>query len=49
MLWTITVLLVLFWFIGLVTAFTLGGLIHLFLAAAIVMVLVNVIQGRKAV
>jgi hypothetical protein len=49
MLWTIAVLLVLLWFIGLVTAFTLGGLVHILLVIAIVMVLINVIQGRKAV
>ena len=49
MLWTMAVLLVLLWFIGLVTAFTLGGLVHILLLIAIVMVLINVIQGRKAV
>jgi hypothetical protein len=49
MLWTMAVLLVLLWFIGLVTAFTLGGLVHILLVIAIVMVLINVIQGRKAV
>jgi hypothetical protein len=49
MLWTIAVILVLLWFVGLVTAFTLGGLVHILLVIAIVMVLINVIQGRKAV
>jgi hypothetical protein len=49
MLWTIAVILVLLWFIGLVTAFTLGGLVHILLVIAIVMVLINVIQGRKVV
>jgi hypothetical protein len=49
MLWTIAVILVLLWFIGLVTAVTLGGLIHVLLAIAVVVVLINVIQGRKAV
>jgi hypothetical protein len=49
MLWTIAVILVLLWFIGLVTAFTLGGLVHILLVVAIVMVLINVIQGRKVV
>lgn len=49
MLWTITVILVLLWFIGLVTAFTMGGLIHILLVVAVVVVLINVIQGRKVV
>ena len=49
MLWTITVILVLLWFIGLVTAFTMGGLIHILLVVAVVVVLNNVIQGRKVV
>jgi Family of unknown function (DUF5670) len=49
MLWTIVVILVLLWFIGLVTAFTMGGLLHILLVVAVVMVLINVIQGRKAV
>ena len=49
MLWTIVVILVLLWFIGLVTAFTMGGLLHILLVVAVVVVLINVIQGRKAV
>ncbi|MCR4301297.1 MAG: lmo0937 family membrane protein [Sulfuricaulis sp.] len=49
MLWTITVILVLIWFIGLVTGFTMGGLVHILLVVAIVVVLINVIQGRKGV
>jgi Family of unknown function (DUF5670) len=49
MLWTIVVILVLLWFIGLVTAFTMGGLLHILLVVAVVMVLINVIRGRKAV
>jgi len=48
MLWTITVILVLLWFIGLVTSFTMGGFIHVLLVIAIVMVLINVLQGRRA-
>jgi len=48
MLWTIVVVLVLLWFIGLVTAFTMGGLVHILLVVAVVVVLINVIQGRKA-
>jgi Family of unknown function (DUF5670) len=49
MLWTITVILVLLWFIGLVTSFTMGGFIHVLLVIAIVVVLINVLQGRKVV
>jgi len=47
MLWTIVVVLVLLWFIGLVTAFTMGGLLHILLVVAVVVELINVIQGRK--
>ena len=49
MLWTITVILVLLWFIGLVTSYTMGGFIHVLLVVAVVVALINVIQGRKAV
>jgi len=49
MLWSITVILVLLWFIGLVTSFTMGGFIHVLLVIAIVVVLINVLQGRKVV
>jgi hypothetical protein len=37
------------WLLGMVTAYTMGGLIHILLVIAIIMVLVNVIQGRKAI
>ena len=49
MLWTITVILVLLWFIGLVTSYTMGGFLHILLVIAVVVVLVNVLQGRRAV
>jgi hypothetical protein len=49
MLWTICVILIVLWLLGMVTAYTMGGLIHILLVIAIIMVLVNVIQGRKAV
>ncbi len=49
MLWTIAVVLVLLWALGLVTANTMGGFIHLLLIAAIVTVLIRVIQGRNPV
>jgi hypothetical protein len=48
MLWTIAVILTALWLLGLVTSYTMGGLIHLLLVVAIVVVLVRVIQGRKA-
>ena len=41
--------IVLVWFIGLVTSYTMGGFIHILLVIAIVVVLINVIQGRKVV
>jgi hypothetical protein len=48
MLWTIAVILIILWLLGLVTSYTMGGLIHILLVIAIIMVLVNVIQGRRA-
>ncbi len=48
MLWTIAVVLVGLWLLGLLTSYTLGGLIHLLLAIAIIAVLLRVIQGRRA-
>ena len=48
MLWTIVVILVVLWALGLVTSYSMGGLIHVLLVIAIVVVLINVIQGRKA-
>ena len=47
MLETIVVLLLLFWVLGLVSSYTMGGLIHLLLVVAIAVVLIRVIQGRK--
>lgn len=48
MLYTIAVLLLILWALGLVTSTTIGGFIHILLVVAIVMVLVNVISGRRA-
>jgi hypothetical protein len=48
MLFTIAVVLVVLWFLGLVTATTLGGLIHALLLIAVIILLVRVISGRKA-
>jgi hypothetical protein len=47
MLWTIAVILVALWALGLVSAYTMGGFIHILLVLAIIVVLVNVIQGRR--
>jgi len=49
MLWTIAVILLALWALGLVTSFTMGGFIHVLLVIAIVVVLINVLQGRKVV
>jgi len=48
MLWTICVVLIVLWLLGMVTSYTMGGLIHILLVIAIIVVLVNVISGRKA-
>jgi hypothetical protein len=47
MLYTIAVVLLVLWLLGLVTAYTMGGLIHILLVIAIVVVLLRVISGRK--
>ena len=47
MLWTICVVLIILWLLGLVTGTTMGGLIHVLLVVAIIVVLVRVISGRK--
>lgn len=48
MIWTIAVILIVLWLLGMVTSYTMGGLIHILLVIAIIVVLVNVISGRKA-
>lgn len=47
MLWTIAVILLVLWLLGLVTSYTLGGFLHILLVLAIVMVLFNLISGRR--
>ncbi len=47
MLWTIAVVLLVLWAVGLVSAYTMGGFIHILLVVAIVMVLVQIVQGRR--
>jgi len=49
MLWTIAVVLIILWLLGLLTSYTMGGFIHILLVIAIIVVLVRVIQGRRAV
>jgi hypothetical protein len=49
MLWTIAVILLVLWALGLVSAYTMGGFIHIFLVLAIIIILVRVIQGRRVV
>jgi hypothetical protein len=49
MLWTIAVVLIVLWLLGLVSSYTMGGFIHILLVLAVIMVLVNIIQGRSAV
>jgi hypothetical protein len=48
MLYTIAVVLLILWLLGLVTSYTIGGLIHVLLVIAIVMILLNVIGGRRS-
>jgi len=47
MLWTIAVILIILWALGLVSSYTMGGLIHILLVIAIIVVLIGVIQGRR--
>jgi len=49
MLWTLAVILFILWALGLATAYTLGGLIHILLVIAIVVIVVQMIQGRRVV
>jgi len=49
LLWTVAIILLIMWLLGLVTSYTLGGFIHILLVLAIVVVLIRVIQGRRPV
>ena len=49
MLWTIFMILLVMWFLGMATSYTLGGFIHILLVLAIATVLIRVIQGRTPV
>ncbi len=47
MLWTAAIVLIVLWALGLVSSYTLGGFIHILIVVAIIIVLVQVIQGRR--
>ncbi len=47
MLWTVLVVLLVLWFLGLATSYTAGGLIHILLVIALAVVIIRVIQGRR--
>jgi hypothetical protein len=47
MLWTIFVILLVLWLLGVVSSYTLGGFIHILLVIAIVVLLINIISGRR--
>ena len=49
MLWTIFVILLVLWLLGLVTSYTLGGFIHILLVLAIVVLVIRIVQGRSVV
>lgn len=49
LLWTLAIILLILWLLGLVSSYTLGGFIHILLVLAIVVVLIRVIQGRRVV
>ena len=49
MLWTIAIILIVLWALGLVSSYTMGGFIHVLLVIAIVVILINIIQGRRIV
>jgi len=49
MLWTIAIILVVLWLLGLLTSFTLGGFIHVLLVIAVIVIVIRLLQGRKLV
>jgi hypothetical protein len=49
MLWTIALILIILWALGLVTGYTLGSFIHVLLVIAVIVILVNIIRGRRVV
>ena len=49
MLWTIVLILLALWLVGLLTSYTVGGWIHILLVVAVIVVIVRLVQGRKAI
>jgi Family of unknown function (DUF5670) len=49
LLWTIAIILVILWLLGMVSSYTLGGFVHVLLVLAIIVILIRVIQGRRPV
>ena len=49
MLWTITIILVVLWILGLVSSYTLGGWIHLLLVLALIVLIFNLLSGRRGI
>ncbi|HYL38857.1 MAG TPA: lmo0937 family membrane protein [Bryobacteraceae bacterium] len=49
MLWTIAILLMIMWLLGVISSYTLGGFIHILLVLAIIAVLIRIIQGRNPI
>ena len=49
MLWTIFVILLVLWLLGMVTSYTLGGFVHLLLLVAVVVLVIQLIQGRRSI
>lgn len=47
--WTIAVILLVLWALGMISSYSMGGLIHILLVVAVVVVLIRVIQGRRAI
>ena len=47
MLWTIFIILLILWLLGIITSYTLGGYIHILLVIALVIIIIRIIQGRK--
>ena len=49
MLWTIIIILVVLWLLGLVSGYTLGGVLHILLVVAVIVLIVNLVRGRRVV
>jgi hypothetical protein len=49
MLWTIIIILVVLWLLGLVSGYTLGGVLHILLVIAVIVLIVNLVSGRRAI